>query len=244
MAERFLVTSGTVLGREHARLFRNNQDGIGLCVEDRVISAVVSDGCSEGGASEIGAKLAAQWLAAWGPLYGQATGFEPGRFVSALARGLIRHLDPFVRSLSTSPGIDPAVIQEFFLFTFLMLIMTEERTTIFGVGDGVFSVDGRTTVLDAGEENAPPYVGYRLVPGAVEPGREIYEPRIHFDGPTSSVDAILIGTDGAASLEVNELLEDQRFLRNRTLLHKRLRVLSTERRLDDDTTVVLVRRRP
>lgn len=240
ITERFLITSGTVLGGEHARLARNNQDAIGLSVAGETICGVVADGCSEGRASEVGANLAAHWLAAWGPRYARASGFEPRRFAPALARGLIRHLEPLARSLSATPGVDPAVVQELFLFTFLMVVMTDQRTTIFGVGDGVFSVDGATTVLDAGPGNAPPYLGYRLLAGCAGGA---HDPAIHFDGATQALGAMLIATDGAADLDLPALLRDDSFLRNRTLLHKRLRVLAKERRLDDDTTAILIRRR-
>jgi hypothetical protein len=233
----FSVTSGTIAGREHVRLSRNNQDGIGIAVDGEVIAAVVTDGCSEGRASEVGAKLAASWLAEWAPLYVRALERDPRRFVPALADGLLRQLEPFVRSMTAKPGIDPAIVGDFFLFTFLMLVITEVRTTVFGVGDGLFSIDGRTTILDSGADNAPEYLAYRLL------GREL-EPTIHFDAPTIEVPSAIIATDGARELTLDEFFREPKYLENPTLLHKRLNALgAVQRRLFDDTSVVLVRRR-
>ncbi len=225
------------MGREHVRLSRNNQDGIGIGVEGSTIAAVVTDGCSEGRASEVGAKLAACWLAAWGPLYAQVFDLDPSGFVPALAGGLVRHLDPLARGLSVKPaGIDPALVQELFLFTFLMVVITEARTTVFGIGDGVYAINGRTTVLDPGPDNAPPYLGYRLVGKSVEP-------RIHFDGPTVEVASVIVATDGAAGLSFDELLRDPKYLENPSLLHKRLNALgAVGGRFTDDTSMVMARR--
>ena len=230
----FTVTSGTVTGREHDRLEKNNQDGIGIAVQDGIVAAVVTDGCSEGGSSEVGAKLAAQWLATWAPLYARATDFRADRFVPGLARGLLRHLGPFARGLSTAQGIDPAVVQEFFLFTFLMVVMTEKRAIIFGLGDGLFAIDGETRLLDPGEGNAPDYVGYGLLEGTPVP-----IPIIHADIPAPS--ALLLATDGAASMDLREFACSPRYVKNPSLLHKRLRILKSQ--LQDDTTAVLIRRR-
>jgi hypothetical protein len=230
----FRITSGTVVGREHARLCRNNQDGLGIAVEGSIV-AVVTDGCSEGRASEVGAKLAASWLAARGPHYVQAAELDPSRFVPSLADGLIRFLEPIAREIS-GRDIDPALVQEHFLFTFLMVVISEARTTVFGAGDGVFAVNGVRIDLES-KDNAPDYLGYRLV------GRSV-EPVIHFDGPTLEVQSLIVATDGARELDLEELLEPK-FLDNRSLLHRRLNALGAVKgKLFDDTTVVLVRRSP
>jgi hypothetical protein len=239
ISSRYLVTSGTCLGREHARLGKNNQDGIGIFADPEVIAAVVTDGCSEGAASEVGAKLAAHWLASWAPLYARATGFVASRFVPALVRGLVRHLEPFVRGMSSLPGIDPLVVREHFLFTFLMALVRRDRTTVFGLGDGLFSVDGKTTILDPGPDNAPAYAAYRLVGiGGAE------DPVLHLDVETATYESLVLGTDGAAKLCLDGLVTDDRLLDNPSLLHKRLAARGTRERLYDDTTVVLIRRRP
>src|SRR6185436_1203362 len=60
----FAVATGTVTGREHLRLRRNNQDGLAVRVQPARIVAVVCDGCSAGGSNEVGARLGAGWTAA------------------------------------------------------------------------------------------------------------------------------------------------------------------------------------
>jgi len=223
-----------MIGREHVRLSKNNQDGIGIAVEGTTIAAVVTDGCSEGRASEVGAKLAASWLASWAPLHAAVAELDPSNFVPSLAMGLIRYLDPFVRGLSSRPGIDPAVVQEFFLFTFLMVVITEARTIVFGCGDGLFAINGAVQIIES-PGNAPDYVGYRFVDRKVDPV-------IHFDGPTREVQSAIVATDGARQVALDELLRDPKYLANKTLLHRRLNALGGQ--LIDDTSIVMVRRSP
>ena len=69
ISTRFFATCGSVTGREHARLGRNNQDGVALAARDGLLVAVVTDGCSSGKWSEVGARLAARWLVEWTPHY-------------------------------------------------------------------------------------------------------------------------------------------------------------------------------
>jgi len=68
---KFFVAAGTIIGREHVRLGKNNQDKVIVSVRDDSIVAVVTDGCGSGNSSEVGAALIATWLGTWLPLYGE-----------------------------------------------------------------------------------------------------------------------------------------------------------------------------
>ena len=60
MKDKFEIAGGTVLGREHLRLGKNNQDAFAFkVVDDYAIMAIVCDGCSAGAHTEVGAKLGA-----------------------------------------------------------------------------------------------------------------------------------------------------------------------------------------
>src|SRR4051794_29186626 len=60
----FTVATGSVTGREHRRVQRNNQDGLAVRVEPERIVAAVCDGCSSGTSSEVGARLGAAFIVA------------------------------------------------------------------------------------------------------------------------------------------------------------------------------------
>jgi hypothetical protein len=259
LAEEFCVAAGTIAGGEHVRLHRNNQDGVALAVADDCIVAAVTDGCSSGASSEVGARLGARWLAEWVPEYRRLEKDDQG-LCAVAAEGLTGYLGMLGRGLRPDPGRWLETVNDFLLFTFLVAVIDPERTLVFGLGDGVWSVNGRCTVLDPGPGNAPPYLAYRLAGSALsEGGARRLEPVLHHAGPTWALRSLLIGTDGVADLagRALEALDDgslpggpeqferdPRYGRNPSLLQKRLVVLGERnRRLRDDTTMVLVRRR-
>jgi hypothetical protein len=234
----FVAAAGSIVGREHVRLHRNNQDGTAVRVTKECIVAAVTDGCSSGRSSEVGARLGAAWLAEWCP---RLWALEPEAtcFCRAAALYLAGFLADLGRSLTPSQESWRRIVNDYLLFTFLVAVVGRERTLVFGLGDGVYSVNGKTTVLDAGADNTPPYLGYRLV------GRRI-EPLVHHSGPTEEIETLLVGTDGLAELggRLQELELDPRYEKNPSLLHKRLVLLGEDSRLlRDDATAVLIRRR-
>jgi protein phosphatase 2C-like protein len=240
LEDRFVVASGSIVGREHVRLHRNNQDGLSVRGTDECIVAVVTDGCSSGRSSEVGARLGAAWLAEWCPLYWR---MEPDAecFCRAVALGLAGFLADLGRGLGAGAEQESwrRIVNDHLLFTLLVAVVGRERSLVFGIGDGVFSVNGKASVLEAGPGNAPPYLAYRLVGKAVEPC-------IHHCGPTEEIKTLLVGTDGLAELEgqLEDLEAEARYEKNPSLLHKRLVMLSEGGHLlQDDATAAVIRRR-
>lgn len=68
---------------------------------------------------------------------------------------------------------------------------------MFGVGDGVVSLNGDVQIIDPGPDNAPPYVGYLIMEG---PSRGAI-PELYVQANVEQVDTLLIGTDGLVDLE-------------------------------------------
>jgi hypothetical protein len=234
----FVVAAGSVTGRDHRRAERDGQDGYAVLDGDELVAAVVTDGCSSGRASEIGARIGATWIAA---LVEQQAGFRRGDCVSAaaeVARELLLRLEVLARSLDAQGNVVPARVDEALLFTFLVAVVTRETTIIFGIGDGIVVVDDVVTVLDPGPQNAPPYVAYGLLGARIEP-------RVHFLGRTRDVGVVAVATDGVVPIapSVADLAADPRFARNPSLLRKRLVVLSDRGAFSDDATVAVVQRR-
>ena len=239
----FFVTAGSIEGREHARLHRNNQDGVALNVAPHRLVAVVTDGCSAGRYSEIGARLGATWLAGWLPRYLDAPCSNPDAPTSDLAFDLAAALDEHLLQLAATISPAPirlkSVIADYLLFTFLVAIIEPERTRVLGLGDGVVLTDTERTIIDPGPDNAPSYAAYRLLHGPA--GRE---PVVYLDSPTDQVGALMIGTDGASELPretCDELLTGP-VPGNPMVLQRKLTVLrEQDNALFDDTTVALFR---
>jgi hypothetical protein len=236
----FAVTAGSVTGRDHLRVRRDGQDGFATVANDEVTAAIVTDGCSSGRASEVGARLGAVWLAelcARG-FVGQA----PDTFARSVTGALIERLRHVVCSFADDKSVDPRVVGDMFLFGFIAAVVTHEHAIVFGVGDGVVWVDGRTTVIDPGPDNAPTYAAYALL------GAEIAPNILHL-GRADDVESIAVATDGAAELlargstsSFEEVVGERRLFENPSLLRKRLLVLSDRGQLWDDATIGIVRR--
>ncbi|MBI3182604.1 MAG: protein phosphatase 2C domain-containing protein [Myxococcales bacterium] len=259
LSDALAMAAGSVQGREHARLGRSCQDGIALHAEDGLLVAVVTDGCSSGRHSEVGANLAAAYLATWTAELARRDGGVAPSLVESATGGLLEYLRLVAQGLSPAASAMPATVQDFLLFSFLCAVVDERRAMVFGVGDGVFSLNGRVTILDAGPKNAPRYLGYRLVPEAVDSEGSCAGPEHHLFVPTEEVDSLAIATDGVTELIARadeplrsgdrqgglaELIAEPGWLRNPSLLQKRLWVIGElNRRLHDDTTLAIIRRR-
>ena len=254
------MRAGTVRGRSHARLDTNNQDGLALLARPELLLAVVTDGCSQGAASEVGAQLGARVLRA-GIARAYATATGPRRAERAFIRG-VAHLLRTLRAARAAAALDdaPHPVAEQFLFTALVAMVTETEALIFGCGDGLFAVNGSAVALDSGPDNAPDYLGYRLAHardfGGARPRRP--RPRLLARCDLGQLSSLVIATDGATALDdarganVNQtvffgldaLVREPKLETNPSLLQKRLRAIREQTQvLDDDTTLVVIRRR-
>ena len=58
--DRFVALAGSVTGRDHLWAHRDGQDGFALVAKPDVTAVIVTDGCSSGRQSEVGARLGAR----------------------------------------------------------------------------------------------------------------------------------------------------------------------------------------
>jgi hypothetical protein len=228
-------------------------------VTSDVVAAIVTDGCSSGRSSEIGARVGAAWLAALVTQYVTQVGpplatvgapfeehgtlcDEPSarEAAEAITQALVVRLELLARSFDPAGEVEAARVDQALLFGFLAAVVTPRVSFVFGVGDGAFVVEDRVTVLDPGPDNAPPYAAYGLLGADVAP-------RLHFFGATADVRRLAVATDGLAPLDTPSLLglvSDPRYAANPSLLRKRLVVLSDGGAFSDDATVAAIQRRP
>ncbi len=250
----FGVTSGSVIGREHVRLGRNNQDGHAIRAEEQRLAAVVTDGCSSSKFAEVGARLGACFIASEA-LRRMRSGKPAGMDLAyAVTRGLVSYLDTVAKGLASDDSEREALVGDYLLFSFLCLAIDGQRACIFGVGDGVYSLNGDIRTLDPGPDNAPSYAGYLIMNG---PTRSA-SPTMHVVTPVENVETMLIGTDGLLDLDrtpdtilkdgnrqggIEQFEEDATLLATAGRLQRRLSILGEiNGRMRDDTTAIVVRR--
>jgi hypothetical protein len=233
LSEGLVIAAGSVTGRDHRRAQRDGQDGFALLASAKadVVAAVVTDGCSSGRTSEVGARLGAAWIATLiEERFDDVSDEDEARIA---AKHVVDALVARLRDLSGTLGSSAQVVGEMLLFGFLAAVVKERVAIVFGVGDGLASVDGNVTVIDPGPENAPTYAAYALLGAPIEP-------RILFAG---AAECIALATDGVDPATLAELAIDPRLDKNTSLLRKRMNVLAEEGRFDDDATVAVIRRR-
>jgi hypothetical protein len=243
--------AGSVVGSEHRRTGRGNQDAWHLQRSERAVIGVVADGCGGAPHSEVGAWIGARiWANALAGLLDEGLApTDPALWSSACARCLER-LGALVRSLPGSP-ID--LVHEALLFTVVGFVLTPAQLVVHAIGDGLVWLDGQLSELGPFPENRPPYLAYGL--HGPTPKVEI----IHAIDP-DRVGHLIVATDGAAELlDQPGGLEPFTDLARPHAIDRRLAQLNRERleidwsaeyvarshgQLSDDTTLLVLGRAP
>jgi hypothetical protein len=225
---------GVVVGREHRRAGRGGQDAAVVRRGAGGVVAVVADGCGSALRSEVGAELGARLCAAAAlrRLEGGAAVADPRTWerVGQDVLAQLRVIDLAADGLAA----------DCLLFTLVGAVVTAELVAVFGLGDGIYGLDGDVRELGPFPDNAPPYLGHALVGG---PATSL---QLHALRPADSVAQVLIGSDGAAAVDVCGLAADPLIWRNPDGLRRRLAVLAAERGgpVSDDVALAVLRRRP
>lgn len=259
--------SASVIGSEHIRVGKNNQDSYAVTNLNGHMAAVVCDGCGSGKQSEIGAFLGARIIgrvitddayhgldmtkaSTWEDIHRQATSRMYELSCNALVR-LTNHQQ---------------LIEEAFLFTVVGIYIGPKWVIPFHIGDGVLRLNGVIYPLGPFANNAPPYMGYGLLrknggwtSEAIAFSRPEIIERSHFS------DA-LVGSDGLLDLAkalgpdegLDQFYRNDKYFKNPDAARRKLAVLNQvrehidyERRvivkshpqLPDDTTLIAIRRK-
>jgi hypothetical protein len=165
MDQNVRIRTAQIIGRSHLLSGKNRQDALKAgSVEvagETVFYGVVCDGCSEGRESEVGANLAASFLAR------QIEMLAKSRIPAVkIPQILHKRTIGFLKGILGKITFDSAqarvnYIKDNLLFTILAFIYTKKETVVFAQGDGTFIVDDQVTTRD--ENDMPSYIGYALV---------------------------------------------------------------------------------
>ncbi|GAB4561894.1 MAG: hypothetical protein Tsb0020_09760 [Haliangiales bacterium] len=235
----FQVAGASVVGHEHRRLERNNQDALGWLVADDAIFAVVADGCGSSRHSEVGAKIGARLMVAalarrWSDAIGRDAAALPSWLIEPACAEVLTHL----RAAAEAMGGDiTRNLSDYFLFTLVGAVVTPTATVVFAIGDGVVAVNGAVQELGPFPDNRPPYLAYSLLADRSGAAPEAAL-TIHAQLPTPALDTLLIATDGASELSsarelrlpgrdepaggLDQFWRDERYFRNPDAIRRRL----------------------
>lgn len=183
------IAGGSIIGADHVRDGRGSQDAYTWITTDTRTVAVVTDGCSSGRSSEVGAKIGARLfarcvLAAAPESLASPAGWEGVR--GAILQALHEIAEHFGGDLSQT-------LAHYFLFTLVGAVITPETTYVVSIGDGLYALNGEVVRLGPFPDNAPPYIAYDLFTEHPVPGDRHFVVRSF---PTDTLQTLALGTDG------------------------------------------------
>ncbi|MFC1645475.1 protein phosphatase 2C domain-containing protein [Patescibacteria group bacterium] len=248
MKSKLMVGMGTSAGLSHKGPHGpetiNSHDAVApIEVNGEVIGGVICDGCGTMPHSEVGAK--------WG--------------VAIISRLIVRELenkgnvdwvllaDEVVESIeAAATGFQLAgqdvrgVINEFFLFTIMVVVAIDDKIVIASCGDGAFRIDEKVYKITSPVFNTPTYLSYRIV------GSRCYVPdeikiNVVCEFPVKDLKkGVVIGSDGLLSLlegNPEELFHPALLRGEGTQLRIWLRskIFDQANQLTDDVSLVIIR---
>lgn len=195
----FEIAGGSVPGTNHIKLgqpgWQNNHDAFDFASGEDYLVAVVCDGCGSIPHAEVGSKIGARLVIKHlVDLIKNEPTFTTSKFndFTLYLKGALRDdLREFALRMGEKAEL---LVQQYFLFTIVGVVMARDFAVTFSFGDGVIAVNGQIKVILPAEGNAPPYVGQLLAPGLMNPKHLKFS--VHNVLPLSSVNSVMIGTDG------------------------------------------------
>ena len=268
MQNNFEIAGGSVLGRSHRLVGKNNQDALCCFSAHDCMALLVCDGCGSGSHSEVGAQIGARLVAR--SLLREARRYndfssaqEAQAMLERVRLAVLKRLRILAKELGASLS---CVVNDYLLFTVVGALITPQNALFFSLGDGVIVVNDEVIRLGPFPNNAPPYLAYCLVDTNLQPALL----RFQVQGvlPTEGLKTFLIGSDGIEDIqcaenscvpgkneEVGPLCQfwnDDRIFANSDMVRRRLAGLNRdfaqgEKRenglLSDDTTLIVGRRK-
>ena len=217
-----MADAAATLGRDHAVLRRNRQDAAAACATGEGAFGVVSDGCGEGVASEVGALLTVA-LARAALARGLASRLELAAIARLAADEVELGLAKLARSIAQQGRT--AFVHEHLLATLVGFVVRGREAVLFAAGDGVWLANDFTRVLEQG--NRPLYPAYGLngtrVPLLIE--------RVH------GADRVAVSTDGLEPEQLRVLSSSAP-----AALGRRLVLLQRDGALSDDGAIAIATR--
>ncbi|MBU2036715.1 protein phosphatase 2C domain-containing protein [Patescibacteria group bacterium] len=196
----FEIAGGTVMGKDHRVISLGNQDAYWWFVSDKMIVAVVCDGCGSAPHSEVGAKIGARLVVeSVRKILDLYDLLDPDAMMERVRRDALAQL----RTLALNMGQSlTQTVSDLFLFTVMGFALTNRGVITFSVGDGFHAFNGKVFREGPFPGNAPPYLAYG---GLIDSSLDVSESamfrfKTDFMFPLEMVESVLIASDGLEDL--------------------------------------------
>jgi hypothetical protein len=248
----FDLAGASLIGLDHRVPLKeiNGQDAVyAQIVPETVFKTVqlclVADGCGSGLHCEVGAKIGVRLLAtALGrQLMRAPESSDPPRaqfvrILEAAREDVLARLRILAQDMGSSFS---QTINDYFLFTIVGAILTDDFSVFFSRGDGLIVVNEEEIWIEPEDGNAPVYLAYDLVQTSLQTRPDQLRFDIHRIMATDRLEHFLIGTDGLRFLAQTshlplpgkdslvgplDQLWDQRMFANTDALRRRLSLIN------------------
>lgn len=240
------VSSGSVIGKYHVGIGKNNQDAYFAKVYGDRFVGVVCDGCGSGECSEVGSNIGGNLL---------VRAIEDSFLISPTLPSIdLSKFDEIKRLLTVQLSdlaykIDRSIInsiRDYLLFTIVGAFCDGENVCIFSIGDGFYALNGEVKEIGPYEDNMPPYIAYNAIPDFVNKNisQEYLNFKVHEMLPFSEFNTLMIGTDGVGDLiessnknipgkneavgNIDQFWNNESFFNNDSMLGRKLSMINRE----------------
>jgi len=236
--EQFEIARGTILGRDHRIIGKNNQDAFNILKSNNMTICLVCDGCGSGKYSEVGAKIGARIIAE-SILRDSEIYKRKSLNAFPLNEKIRENVLAQIRVIALSMGGSfSETITDYFLFTVVGAILTPLEAIIFSIGDGVIIINGEEINLSF-PDDTPPYLSYELTGSSLlDKNPNYFKFQIHEIIPIGDIRNILIGTDGTADFinkpnknipgkkeligPISQFWQENRYFNNKDMIRRKL----------------------
>jgi serine/threonine protein phosphatase PrpC len=237
----FTSATASVLGNTHYKLYYNNQDAYQYYQDNTCVIGVVADGCGSGSNSEVGSRLAVDFVVNFCRKHFGNQPFD----ADFLQNSLLEFLRQVVKNQLVSD--ESEFIENYLYFTLFGFVVQPEQTCIFHSGDGLYLLNDKQVIIE--QNNRPNYLAKNLLGGQSSLETEFIE--------TSKLNRLLVATDGLLHLNekfsqdetvegmksITDLFDQDVYFENQVALPRLLTDLSLNKQiLKDDTTAILIKR--
>jgi len=246
----FEVASGSVIGRDHARDGKNNQDSCYVFQDEIVTIALVGDGCSSSELSHVGSYIGLKII---GKTFRDQIGvvryhdhllqnIDVPKILENVRLSALADMRDLIINIG---GNSKKNVLDAFLFTVSGCVISRFHTFFFSIGDGIIVINGEIMELGPFIDNAPPYFGYALLdPVKVKMDPESFHFVVNRIIETEKLETAILGCDGARDFIASEgknipgklekvgsifqFVENDKYFSNEFALRRRLVMLNRE----------------
>jgi serine/threonine protein phosphatase PrpC len=271
MKDQFEIVTATIAGTSHTEELKGNEDAFAFKISDNFIIACVADGCSSSEFSALGSNMAVKLLVNKVNdvlitfTLDELKTFTRENFFENIRMYLLSEIFKIACQMDTMQT--RKVLDDYFLFTLVVTLITPTRTDIVSIGDGYYGINGKEKEIKTLKDqnmlinkegiDYNPYLvyAYAAVQGAPNFMKESTKFQTLAIIETNKINTLLIGSDGLDCInEVDRRIDnfctlntffDNEYFSNPDNIIKKLKYARNKLHdvLHDDITMILIRKK-